>query len=94
MKIRKILLPLFALVLTAAILSAPLLPALAADKGDAAEKAQKTEETADEDGSEETETKKDEVTSDHAPIVGIGLNGNKSSGSLSAMFANLKKGGR
>lgn len=46
MKIRKILLPLFALVLTAAILSAPLLPALAADKGDAAEEAQKTEETA------------------------------------------------
>lgn len=55
---------------------------------------QKTEETADEDGSEETEEKKDEVTSDHAPIVGIGLNGIKSNGSLSAMFANLKKGGR
>lgn len=55
---------------------------------------QKTEETADEDGSEETEKKKDEVTSDHAPIVGIGLNGIKSNGSLSAMFANLKKGGR
>lgn len=55
---------------------------------------QKTEETADEDGSEETEEKKDEVTSDHAPIVGIVLNGNKSNGSLSAMFANLKKGGR
>ena len=47
-------------------------------------------------GSEEqkTEEKKDEVTSDHAPIVGISLNGTKSNGSLSAMFANLKKGGR
>jgi hypothetical protein len=55
---------------------------------------QKTEETADEDGSEETEKEKEEVTSDHAPIVGIVLNGNKSNGSLSAMFANLKKGGR
>jgi len=55
---------------------------------------QKTEETADEDGSEETEEKKGEVTSDHAPIVGIGLNRIKANGSLSAMFANLKKGGR
>ena len=55
---------------------------------------EETEETADEDGSEETEEKKKEVTSDHAPIVGIGLNGIKANGSLSAMFANLKKGGR
>lgn len=50
----------------------------------------KVEETA----TEETKDEGEEVTADHAPMIPMNISNSASKGSLSELFANMKKGGR
>lgn len=51
-------------------------------------------EEVEENKEEETEDEGGEVTEDHAPMIPMNISNSASKGSLSELFANMKKGGR
>lgn len=51
-------------------------------------------ETVEEKKEEETKDEGGEVTEDHAPMIPMNISNSASKGSLSELFANMKKGGR
>jgi len=59
------------------------------------DESEKVEEKKDEEKKdEETKDEGEEVTEDHAPMIPMNISNSASKGSLSELFANMKKGGR